>query len=141
MKTGRKPSHGLRYTKEYTAWDHMKSRCSNPKYKNYHNYGGRGITVCERWLKSFENFYQDMGPAPTIKHSLDRLNNNGNYEPSNCKWSTCIEQQRNRRDNIKIVYNGCEKTLAEWAEIYKLKYRLFRDRINRGWDFGKAVSK
>ena len=93
-------SHGLRKTKEYQIWSSMMTRCSNKKTKCYKNYGGRGIKVCKRWLK-FENFYNDMGCRPSNKHSIDRVNNDGNYEPSNCRWAT-IKQQANNRRNKKI---------------------------------------
>lgn len=84
-------------TKEYTTWTAMKSRCLYKKNKFYHYYGGRGIKVCDRWLDSFENFLTDLGRRPSDQHSLDRVDPNGNYEPSNCKWSTDQEQNRNKR--------------------------------------------
>ena len=84
-------------TKEYKAWCLMKYRCNNPNYKEFNNYGGRGITVCDRWLHSFENFFEDMGKKPTSKHTLDRKDPNGNYEPSNCRWATQSQQVKNRR--------------------------------------------
>lgn len=88
--------HGRCYSKEYSIWSAMKKRCKNPKNKAYKYYGERGIAVCERWL-SFDNFYSDMGAIPSEKHSIDRIDVNGNYEPSNCKWATQSEQVRNRR--------------------------------------------
>lgn len=102
-------------TPEYRAWMHMKARCYNPNVYNYPNYGGRGIIVCERWLNSYENFILDMGFRPTIKHSIDRIDSNGNYEPSNCKWSTTHEQSRNLRTNHWIDYDGKKLILSDWA--------------------------
>jgi hypothetical protein len=90
-------THGMRKSPEYSVWYDMKRRCLDPKNKRYADYGGRGITVCERWRASFSNFYSDIGPRPTATHSIDRINNNGNYEPVNCKWSTKSEQAFNRR--------------------------------------------
>ena len=90
-------THGKTKTKEFKTWDSMKQRCTNPKSDSYKDYGGRGITVCERWMNSFENFLADMGAAPSKSHSIDRINVDGNYEPSNCKWSTAKEQRANQR--------------------------------------------
>lgn len=93
-------THGLRHTKENEAWRQMKARCLNPNRKGYHNYGGRGIKVCKRWLESFENFYKDMGQAPTKEHSLERIDVNGNYCPENCVWLERNLQNRNVRHNV-----------------------------------------
>jgi len=84
-------------SKYYNAWSSMKKRCYNPKAQQYAHYGARGITVCSEWLNSFEAFYKDMGDAPTQKHQLDRINNDGNYEPNNCRWATSSENLSNRR--------------------------------------------
>jgi hypothetical protein len=135
--------HGMCYTKVYKAWSSMKHRCFNPDSKHYHNYGGRGIKVCDRWLESFENFYEDMGEPPSAKHSLERLDVNGNYEPNNCTWATVLEQARNRRDNIRIEYGG---ELLVLSEVYKrLDYihptvilPVFSDRIYKKWSIEKA---
>jgi hypothetical protein len=97
-------THGLSKSSEYRSWYAMKARCSNPNYKNYKYWGGRGIKVCDRWFNSFENFIQDMGRKPA-NTSLDRIDNDGNYESVNCRWATKTEQQNNRRNNKKIFSN------------------------------------
>lgn len=89
--------HGMKKTKEYTSWCLMKRRCFNKKREDYKDYGGRGITVCDEWKNSFLAFYNDMGPRPTDKHSIDRIDNNKGYYKENCKWSTPTEQARNKR--------------------------------------------
>ncbi len=95
---GTKPErHGMAGTPEYRAWAAMRMRCVNPNMEHWDSYGGRGITVCAKWLNSFGAFYQDMGPRPTSKHSLDRIDNDGNYEPSNCRWATGCQQSSNKR--------------------------------------------
>ena len=86
-----------KWTTEYTTWNCMKNRCYDSKNIRYKHYGGRGIVICDRWLKSFNNFLEDMGPKPTPLHSIDRINVNGNYEPTNCRWSTTKEQNNNKR--------------------------------------------
>jgi hypothetical protein len=90
--------HGLIGTSEYTCWSRMKDRCFNPKSLDYPNYGGRGITVCDEWKKSFTKFFEHMGKKPSVRHSIDRINCDGNYEPENCRWATPLEQSRNRRN-------------------------------------------
>lgn len=93
----KREKHGMKGTVEYTVWQNMKARVGNPNNLQYCDYGGRGITICDRWLHSFSNFYKDMGDRPGKEYSLDRINNNGNYEPSNCHWATRIQQIVNTR--------------------------------------------
>lgn len=128
----------MRYTKTYKAWAAMLQRCNNPNTYNYCDYGGRGIKVCERW-KFFENFFEDMGEVPEGK-SLDRIDVNGNYEPSNCRWATSSEQARNRRNNNFITYNGITKPLAEWAETLGISYSVLRTRLHRKWTIEEAFT-
>ena len=109
--------HGMQSSVEYQAWNHMKDRCYNENYQSYHRYGARGITVCERWLHSFNNFYKDMGNRPLDKSSIDRINNDGNYEPSNCRWATTLEQAQNKSvfTNNKLGIMGVRKTGKRYA--------------------------
>ena len=112
---------------EYVSWRHMKERCLNPKNKRYADYGGRGIKICEQWLgkEGFANFLSDMGRKPSPEHTLDRFpNNDGNYEPSNCRWGTDEQQNRNRRSNIWIEYNGEKNILKDWAKILNINYKI-----------------
>lgn len=102
-------THGMTETPMYDVWQSMKWRCVNPENHNYKHYGGRGITVCERWLHSFENFFADMGLRPSPELSIDRIDNNGNYELSNCRWATKGEQNSNTRRNNKVATNKEQK--------------------------------
>lgn len=101
-------------TPEYWSWASMRGRCLNPKNPAYRNYGGRGITICDRWQR-FEHFLADMGPRPSRAHSIDRIDNNGSYEPGNCRWATADVQSNNRRSNRRITINGETKGVSQWA--------------------------
>lgn len=104
-----------RISHEFRIWANIKNRCENENHPRYKSYGGRGIIVCESWSSSFQNFINDMGKIPSEKHSIERVDNDGNYEPSNCKWATIYEQSRNKRSNVWIEYNGIKKITADWA--------------------------
>lgn len=119
-------------TDTYSIWCGIRSRCSNPKDKAYPNYGGRGITVCERW-SDFQNFLHDMGERPSKKHSVDRINNDGNYEPGNCRWATAKQQVRNTRRTIYITIDGRTLPASEWCELESLDYDAFFYRYQQGW--------
>ncbi|WP_275289191.1 hypothetical protein [Halomonas elongata] len=105
--------HGKTRTPEFNSWQGARDRCLCPTNKAYAYYGGRGIRICERWM-SFDNFLQDMGPKPSPRHSLDRINVNGDYCPENCRWATPAEQARNRRNNVRITIDGKTQTLYEF---------------------------
>lgn len=130
-------THGGTGTPEHKIWLGMKRRC---KDLNDRNYGGRGIMVCERWEKSFEAFLADMGPRPSPEHSIDRYpDQNGNYEPGNCRWATRSQQARNMRVNVLIERNGETLCLAEWAERFGMSPSLLAGRLNSGWTFDEAI--
>jgi hypothetical protein len=124
---------GGEVTPEYQTWRGMIERCSNPKYKHWRLYGARGITVCARWA-SFENFLADMGPRPSQSHSLDRRNNNGPYDPENCRWATRQEQIRNRRNSVFVTYKGERMTLQEASAASGIKVATLYGRLRAGWD-------
>lgn len=136
-----KHGHASNYraTPTYRTWQCMITRCNERYATEYKNYGGRGIKVCKRW-KKFENFLKDMGERPSGK-TLDRINNDGNYEPSNCRWATPKEQKRNSRTSRFIVINGEKKTIAEWAEISSISYRTLYDRIRGGVPSNKLLER
>ncbi len=132
--------HGMSNTSEFSTWSKMKARCLNLKDKKYKDYGGRGITICDRWINSFENFYLDMGDKPKANYSIERIDVNGNYEPENCKWADEKTQARNRRNTKYITINDLTKSAAEWCDLYGISYDLFDGRIRIGWDCIKAIT-
>lgn len=132
-------THGMWKSREFSIWSSLKDRCYNPNNPNYKNYGGRGITVCEKWLKSFENFYSDMGKSNDL--SVDRIDVNGNYCPENCRWATPTEQARNRTNNVLFLYRGEEKCASEWCEIYNMATSTFHNRLKRGWNIEKILEE
>lgn len=134
-------THGKSHTPEYKIWGAMKERCGDPHNKRYERYGGRGIGITSRWLgkDGFPNFLKDMGPRPSRRHSIDRIDNNEDYSPENCRWATAKEQQRNRSSNRFLTVNGVRKTLVEWSEETGINYGTLKSRIYRGWSPEDAV--
>jgi hypothetical protein len=124
-------------SREYAAWAAMLVRCRNVSVPRY---GGRGITVCERW-NDFPAFLKDMGTRPSPWHSLDRINNDGNYEPSNCRWATRIEQGRNKSSNLIVVAMGKALPVSAWSEMLGIEESTLRRRIAHGMSPGEALSK
>jgi hypothetical protein len=120
----------------------MTGRCKHPTFKNWKNYGGRGITVCERWAgpEGFACFIEDMGRRPSPKHSLDRIDNNGNYTPLNCRWATAKQQGNNRRTNRLLTLDGKTKSITEWADERGVGRYLIWHRLQRGWSVRNAIT-
>jgi hypothetical protein len=130
-------------TAEYQCWAGIKKRCLNPAAVGYENYGGRGIKISDRWLNSFENFIADMGPKPTPSHSIDRIDNDGDYEPSNCRWATRKEQVANQRTRFTarlIEIDGVSKPAGTWAREAGLRRDTFYNRLNSGWPIEKLFT-
>lgn len=135
----KRTKHGMARTRIYKVWMGIRVRCTNPKERSYPNYGGRGIQICERWL-TFENFLADMGDRPA-GYEIDRIDNNGNYEPSNCRWVSRKVNLNNKRDNRVIEFNGESKTMAQWAEQCGIRWDTLRSRIDRyGWSIERALT-
>lgn len=140
-KRNRWLTHGMHLLSENQIWRSMKYRCSNPKHKQFYDYGGKGIKVCDSWLNSFENFYRDVGPRPSLLHTLDRKNGNGNYCPDNCRWATKLEQQNNTKSNKFIEYNGKTQTVAQWSRELGLRQSLLHYRLcKQGWSVERAFT-
>ncbi len=132
-------THGMSRSPEYNSWGNMLNRCRNENDERFADYGGRGIRVCKRW-NSFEKFFSDMGMRPEGT-TLDRINNDGNYSPSNCRWATTVEQQNNRRDTLLITKNGETLSIRNWARRLSLDYSTIRKRIFRsGWEPEEALA-
>jgi len=138
-RKGKGISHGMSKTQTYEAWHSMNQRCKNPNLKAYKNYGERGITVCDRWFK-FENFLEDMGVRPEGL-SLERINNEEGYNPQNCKWATTAEQNRNKRDNVFLTFQGETKIQSVWAAEKNMSLQVLWNRLYvRNWSVDKALS-
>jgi hypothetical protein len=133
--------HGKSKTAEHKIWQGIVSRCTIPSASGYANYGGRGIEVCERWLgeSGFTNFLSDMGQRPTQDLSIERIDNNKDYSPDNCRWATRLEQNRNSRHNVVLNIDGLQLPVTVWAERSQTKVATIRDRLRRGWSHREAV--
>lgn len=128
-------------TPEYIAWRNMKGRCSAPRHPAYKRYGARGIQVCERWRSSFANFLADVGRRPSPKHSIDRIDNSGNYEPDNCRWATSREQARNTKRNRLIEWDGRLMCIAAWAQEMGVKANILYNRFSQRWPLEKVMTQ
>jgi len=133
--------HGRARTPEYRAWADLKVRCTCQTNSRWDGYGGRGISVCERWLESFEAFFEDMGERPSSKHSIDRIDNNGNYEPSNCRWATWEEQYKSRSCNVFIEYKGETDTISGWSRRLGIHRNTLDKRIKNGIPIEEAFNR
>lgn len=132
-------SHGMTNTRTFKSWHSMIDRCTNPNNPSFDKYGGRGISICKGWRESFESFLADMGERPDGK-SLDRVDVNGNYEPSNCRWATALEQSINKVSSPKLTFNGVTKTVFEWASEVGVPAKQISWRINNGWPVDMALT-
>lgn len=135
----RQREHGQSFTPEYRAWQTMRLRCLNPSNRAYPAYGGRGITVCDRWLDDFEAFLADVGAKPSARHELDRIDNNRGYEPSNCRWVTRSQNDRNRRSTLWVDYRGERRRLIDLCEQFGTWLDTVKFRLEHGWTMEAAV--
>ena len=133
-------THGFSKEKMFNVWKGIISRCCNPKYNEYKNYGARGITVCEEWKNDYLRFKEDVGEKPSPEHSLDRIDNNGNYCKENCRWATPEEQSNNKRTNAFIEYNGKTLTVQQWSRETGIKRGVINHRLSLGWDAEKILT-
>ena len=136
---GRLDDRGTRVP-EYRAWGNIVQRCTKPSNPQWKNYGGRGITICDRWRESFAAFMEDMGPKPSPDHTIDRIDNERGYEPGNCQWATKKQQCRNRRDNHLLTYQGKTMSVAAWAEETGIRDQTLRGRLRLGWSTKRTLA-
>lgn len=130
--------HGGHLKREYRIWAYMIQRCTNTNSPSYSRYGGRGICICPEWASSFEAFFADMGPAPA-GHQIDRIDNDGDYEPSNCRWATRMEQQNNTSISRRVTWNGRTLSLRGWSEALGIPLTTLRSRSARKWPVEKML--
>lgn len=140
-KQGMGCTHRLSNARLFNIWSQMKARCYNKNAPNYHNYGGRGIAICEEWLADFQSFYDwAVSNGYSDDLTIDRINNNGNYEPSNCRWATNTEQGENRRTSVILTYNGESHCINEWARITGIPAHVIAKRIKKGWSVEQTLT-
>lgn len=139
IRPGRYSRHGMIHRSEYGIWYQMIQRCTNPRTLNFERYGGRGITVCERW-RVFVNFFADMGERPSPQHSIDRIDNNGNYEPGNVRWASTKQQSLNSSRNVWLTHDGETRTVCQWAAHIGINKETLRERLQRGWSVDRALT-
>lgn len=138
LRIERKTKHKMYGTRIYKSWMSMKERCLNKNRKDYKDYGGRGIIICERWVNSFENFYKDMGNR-IEGLSLDRIDNNKGYYKENCRWATLKEQNNNKRNNHLLTHNRKTQNVKQWSEELNINYGILSSRLTRGWSVKNAL--
>lgn len=136
----REEKTGVKTRTEYTIWKRMRTRCNDESDRKYPAYGGRGIKCCDRW-NDFELFLSDMGERPSLQHSLDRIDNNGNYEPGNVRWATASQQARNKRNSRFVEFEGKLVSLADLVERFNVRYGLVSGRLGLGWPIERAISE
>lgn len=136
----RNTSHGLSHTPEYRSWKSMRMRCENKSHKSFERYGGRGIFICEQWRNDVVAFVRDMGLRPSPQHTLERINNDGNYEPGNCRWATLLEQAQNRSNVNTIDLNNERLSVSEWARRNGIMPGTAAKRLRDGWSVDHAIS-
>lgn len=133
-------THGMSRSSEYRIWCLMRSRCGNPDNHDYKDYGGRGIEVCQRWRESFSTFFADMGARPFPQAEIDRIDNDGHYEPGNCRWTDRTTQTRNKRNNRMVEYRGETRCLAAWSALTGITQRTLWKRLHRGCSLDRVFS-
>ena len=131
--------HGKSSWPEHKVWSNMKGRCYNKNDQDFKYYGGRGISVCKSWRNSFTNFITDMGRRPSPAHSIDRIDNDGNYEPNNCRWATAAVQANNRRNSRILTFDGKSLNVKQWAKTTEISYYEILRRLNEGWPVEQAL--
>ena len=129
----------LEHRAMFLAWRQMLGRCSNPKNSRFKFYGARGIRVCDRW-RDFDAFFADMGPRPTPKHTVERKDNDGNYEPGNCVWALAKEQQNNKGNNVVLTFRGKTQTATQWAEEMGISPFTILQRCRQGWSADRILA-